>query len=352
MENKRLKWVDSCRGMAILLVIIVHVGQLFPNSTINFISSFAKNGVQMFFIISGYTLFKSIENNKNKSFKPFIIKRFFRIAPMYYLSAIYYCVISTETINIKYLIINVLFLNQFYLPAFNYIPPGGWSIATEMTFYLFIPFLFKKINSLNNSLVYLAGSLTVSISLNMAIYYFMKLYLARTYYISDSLFINNIPTLFLGILLYYLVRENKITLKSIYSFLIAIVLFLYLISKPFSNNYNNIYKLPNNIINYTYSFSLVVFLLIIGIYKLNQNSKIMISLQKIGKISFSIYLVHFTIISLIRNHININYNSIGFTFILIFLIVTFVSYNLSKITYKIELLGQELGNKIISKFNF
>ena len=110
MKRKRIQWIDSCRGIAILFVIIVHVGQLFSNTSINYISSFAKNGVQMFFIISGYTIFYSLEKNRNKSYKSFFIRRFFRIAPLYYLSAVYYSLMSNNELNFKYLLINLLFL--------------------------------------------------------------------------------------------------------------------------------------------------------------------------------------------------------------------------------------------------
>ena len=297
MQKNRLEWIDSCRGVAIILVIIVHVGQIFSNTSINFISSFAKNGVQMFFILSGFTLFYSIDKQNRQSIRSFYIRRYFRIAPLYYISAIYYCVESINSINIKYLIINLLFLNQLYLLAFNYIPPGGWSIATEMMFYFFIPILYKKINSINNSIKYFITTLLLSIGINLAIYFIMKLIFNRTYYISDSLFINNLHVFLLGILLYYLIKQNKIHFNNICVFISALLLFIYLIKVPFSTNYNNIYKFPYSMINYTYSFSVVVFLLIIGIYNTNQKYYIMILFQRIGKLSFSIYLVHFAILS-------------------------------------------------------
>ncbi len=351
MQEKRLQWIDSCRGIAILFVIIVHVGQLFSNTSINHISSFAKNGVQMFFIISGYTLFFSLEKNRNKSYKSFIIRRFFRIAPLYYMSALYYSLMAINKLNVKFLLINLLFLNQFYLPAFNYIPPGGWSIATEMVFYTFIPFLYKNINSLKGSLAYFLAALLISIGANILIYYILTHYYRRPYYISDSLLINNFPTLFMGIILYFLVKQTKIRLNSIYIFTLALILFIYLIKFPYSIEYNNIYKLPNSIINYTFCFSIVVFLIILGIYNLSQDSFLMSIFQKIGKLSFSIYLIHFTIVYQLGQILKTDTNN-GFIFILSIILVTAVSYQISKLTFKIELAGQKFGEKIIAKFNY
>jgi len=66
MTNKRLEWIDTCKGLGIFLVVFGHVFQGHDANT--FIYSFH---MPLFFFISGF-LFKVKEN----SFKPFFKKKF------------------------------------------------------------------------------------------------------------------------------------------------------------------------------------------------------------------------------------------------------------------------------------
>src|SRR4030088_3596129 len=92
---KKYNWIDFGRGIAILLVIMVHTGQSFASS--NLLRSFTESGmmgVQLFFILSAITLFNSYNNRYEKDGtdrnKYFFIRRFFRIAPLYYFFAVFY----------------------------------------------------------------------------------------------------------------------------------------------------------------------------------------------------------------------------------------------------------------------
>ncbi|HEY9657997.1 MAG TPA: acyltransferase family protein [Allocoleopsis sp.] len=82
----KLQSIDSLRGIAILLVILVHTsksveGLSFPISAI---SNYGQMGVQLFFIVSAYTLCLSMERRREERLKEvnFFIRRFFRIAPL------------------------------------------------------------------------------------------------------------------------------------------------------------------------------------------------------------------------------------------------------------------------------
>lgn len=65
MSDKRLDYIDGLRGMAALMVIIVHsanfidVGVL-PNTILNWLK-LGRYGVQIFYIISAFTIMMSIE---------------------------------------------------------------------------------------------------------------------------------------------------------------------------------------------------------------------------------------------------------------------------------------------------
>ncbi|WP_091134607.1 acyltransferase family protein [Flavobacterium anhuiense] len=96
IKLEMLDYIDVIRGIAILMVVITHTAQQglvkLPHLLSVFLS-FGARGVQIFVIASAFTLFRSYKkrNKIEKSpVKNFFIRRFFRIAPIYYLGIIYY----------------------------------------------------------------------------------------------------------------------------------------------------------------------------------------------------------------------------------------------------------------------
>src|SRR5438093_1586486 len=94
-ENK-IRFVDALRGFAILGVMVVHCGQIGANQFPSFIQNIIVNGaigVQLFFVASAFTIFLTYDNRYHQEENPninFFIRRFFRIAPMYYIGIIYF----------------------------------------------------------------------------------------------------------------------------------------------------------------------------------------------------------------------------------------------------------------------
>lgn len=116
------KYIDALRGIAILMVVAVHVSQSNSLKIDDLTRSILNNGskgVQLFFIVSAFTLFMSFNNRYDKESTPILnysIRRFFRIAPMYYLALIFYTnIILIFPPQKDGIILNFLFLH-------------GWSI--------------------------------------------------------------------------------------------------------------------------------------------------------------------------------------------------------------------------------
>ena len=93
----KLKYIDALRGLAIMGVLIVHCGQKgFNDALPDIIQSVILNGahgVQLFYVASAFTLFISLANQDalgKNMWTHFFARRFFRIAPMYYLGICYY----------------------------------------------------------------------------------------------------------------------------------------------------------------------------------------------------------------------------------------------------------------------
>ena len=57
-NKSRVEWIDFAKGVAILMVIVVHLSQTLPlTRCFKEVASFGAMGVQLFFILSAYCLY-------------------------------------------------------------------------------------------------------------------------------------------------------------------------------------------------------------------------------------------------------------------------------------------------------
>lgn len=145
--------IDQIRGWAIFLVLCNHVAawvdQLSPAVAV--FSKLGQLGVQLFFVASAYTLCLSWFSTKPTSHgvARFYLRRFFRIAPLYYVGIGLFALLhyvggsshggEAAAYPWHAALVNGLFLHGFVPFANNNVVPGGWSIGTEMAFYLLFP---------------------------------------------------------------------------------------------------------------------------------------------------------------------------------------------------------------------
>ena len=154
---KKYAFIDGLRGVAILSVIAIHISMVTsPATGYSAIARFGKYGVQLFFVLSAFTLCHSLARTSTPSIpalQAYWIKRWFRIAPLYYLAIPIYFIflklnphatnwILLEDFQLKNITANLLFVHGFIASANNSIVPGGWSIGCEFAFYAVFPFLF------------------------------------------------------------------------------------------------------------------------------------------------------------------------------------------------------------------
>lgn len=153
----RLDFVDALRGWAVLCVMTVHatmwVSADLPDRFHRFVSNGAR-GVQLFYVMSAFTLFLSVARRSSVEKKPlrnFFLRRFFRIAPMFYVALTFSLIHKfavTHTfggVTFPQLAATVLFLNGWHPHWINSIVTGQWSVAIEMMFYLALPLLAKVV---------------------------------------------------------------------------------------------------------------------------------------------------------------------------------------------------------------
>lgn len=150
----RLQWIDALRGYAIVGVIGAHLG-LIPNGA---------RGVQLFFLASAISLLHSWHNRKDGA-AYFYVRRFFRIAPMFYLSIpAFIWLKSTAGAAPTAMQIGATVTGLFWItPDWqNSVVPGSWTIACEVLFYSIFPLLAERLDTFKKSLLALGGSIAVA----------------------------------------------------------------------------------------------------------------------------------------------------------------------------------------------
>lgn len=178
--------LDLLRGFAILMVVLSHSA---PHAT-SVISGlpriafdYGQLGVQLFFIVSGYTMMLTYGGKTDlASAGAFYLRRVFRIVPLFWIAIVFYLTISQgkgatywapEGVSVSDIVLTVFFLQLFSPTAFNSIVPGGWSIAVEMQFYLVFPLVIRLFRQPNGPLACYAVIAATSVAADVV----AKLYL-------------------------------------------------------------------------------------------------------------------------------------------------------------------------------
>jgi peptidoglycan/LPS O-acetylase OafA/YrhL len=293
------------------------------------------------------------------SLKEYFIRRYFRIAPMFYLGIIIYFLANCFFINrfdsslIRYytptgILVNVLFLNGF-VPAYNNtIVPGAWSIGTEMAFYLVFPLLFVWLN--NKKVGYIVKVLLAYTIVVILLLLIQSTLSAIRVLHNDNFwyynFLNQLPVFMWGILLYKQVTQpfvkNQVT--AIAMMITGIVLFFLF------------WSLEQR---FAASFFLVPFFAGMAMFALGcllqRLQYVFKPLNSIGQASFSIYIFHFLITHYLFPYLYESYlfriiKNTSIVFALDFVLTLAVSFGIAAFTRAfIEEPGIKLGNKLIAR---
>ncbi len=211
----RLKWVDALRGYAIFFVLVYHVYQAVPalNLRIQKILEFGSIGVQLFFMVSAFTIFLTLNTAKRKgshSYLAFFIRRVFRILPLYYLTLLINAFLLTRH-SVRFPtaeFFSTLTFTSAWIPSLcPTLVPGGWSIAVEMWFYLVAPLLVFFIKNLRTACYFALGALTFRFVINEGMSTFVasdsKLYPSFLFFWLP----NQAPLFALGIVVFFLYKR-------------------------------------------------------------------------------------------------------------------------------------------------
>lgn len=359
--NGHYGYLDALRGLAILGVLLVHSSQeVNPGYTLRLISGKGALGVQLFFIVSAITLFLSLEAKSKKEKKPvlnFFIRRFFRIAPMFYAGIILYTLLNglgpryfaPNGIKWWFFPMTFTFLHGWHPETINSVVPGGWSIAVEFSFYLIVPFVFTRLKDIRSSLIFILASLLLRSVLSawvtpaVAAFYPQTDYLAGIF--TSAWFFSQLPVFGLGILVYHILKKLPAGKNNLLGW--TLFLFSIFLCVAYLDNASYHDLMPEHVI-YAGIFGLLVISLRLGSISIVDNAVT----QWLGKISFSMYITHFAVILLLQTLFKDGFPLAGnLGLVIFFLLVVLISTAISSITYTfVEKQGIRLGKKVIHKW--
>ena len=309
--------IDGLRALAVLSVLFYHLKISF------FEGGFI--GVDIFFVISGYLITAIILKEKERGtfdLKKFLIKRIKRLLPaIIFVSIVAICfgflILSPDDlINFSRSIIASIFFisNILYWTESNYFNTISefkpflhtWSLGVEMTFYLMWPLmLLLFVKFLNSKKIIFFILITSILSILFIEYIYTKGLVFETdalngffygKYISDTLFYNapfRFFEFFFGCILCFIPKKNFKILTNQSFFILGLILIL---SSILILNYES--KIPGiSLIPAILGTSFILFFNRENFLTKILNNKFMVG---VGLISYSLYLIHWPLISLYK----------------------------------------------------
>ena len=315
-HDRKVLIIDSLRGLSCLGILLYHVRvdlwigwwriRSFPEEYSSFAKSvawlsvptpFLGYAILLFFLISGFCIhFPNTSSNSQPNWKKYFKRRFWRIYPTYIFALILSALISYichhffgDTNWDPEKILRVSTLTQNYPPNKGQFlsNPSLWTIPLEVEFYVLYPVafcLFSKLRSYPLALVsfVLYGT---SIYLN---------YQGFTWFTYTFLFFW--PIWLCGAWVAQLYRDKKIYLIPRFALLLGGTTSLALVVVGHFNNWNPL-------IEYFVWAWFYIFVFVICLRDQNWlvNSparKVFQGLAMLGRVSFSLYLVHFPLLKL------------------------------------------------------
>ncbi|ERH67118.1 hypothetical protein N172_01875 [Pantoea dispersa EGD-AAK13] len=281
--------IQFLRGIAALMVVLTHIahkGQQYGTGSLHWFHV-GGNGVDLFFIISGFIMCVTTHKN-NITLLNFLINRTLRIIPLYWvlsLAALLIYLVHPQLVNSSGGKTGI-FQSFFLIPdGVKFLIQNGWTLSYEFYYYLiFAAFIFltdtKPIRYLGVSLTILVLSLS-------------GLILQPATPLTVFLFSDMLLEFMLGVLGFVIIRKVKLPQVSA---CLMILLGLACVT------YNNLYGTPDLPLGKVINSGLPMFLIFLGSLSLEPwfaagKGQLVRAFEHIGNSSYSLYLIHPFILS-------------------------------------------------------
>lgn len=359
MKLKRLDFLDALRGLAAAYVVVYHM-ILLPDPHL-VVPGWASNvahaggtGVILFFVISAFSLYYTMPLRLKESYPnlSFYLHRFFRIAPLFYAWVFFTIVRDAWYFSAHHSFVLIIESLTF---TFNLIPDGqqgfvwaSWTIGIEMMFYLIFPLVYRYVKDVWKATAFIFIFIMVWLAYQTLIPF---IYEARNASLVDTwTFIRFLPIFAIGGVIYFIVQaihsRGEIKLQaSAGLLLVTVALYSYL-------------ALLNGQLKWFFMDArvwqgLIYGTLVVGLCLNPLRIFVNRFTTYLGKISYSLYLGHTTVVLFLTPVYRYIYASTGYItapFLLCYFLTLAIAIGLADITYRfIEAPGVRLG-KIVYRW--
>ncbi|WP_223650895.1 acyltransferase family protein [Hymenobacter psoromatis] len=352
--HTRFYEIDLLRFLAAILVVIYHYTFIVYNlsnlSPVRYeyfepITKYFYLGVELFFVISGYVVLMSAYK---KTLKQFLISRITRLYPAFWVACTLTFIIIlffgptlqslawSENMHVTKMqyIVNMTMLQHFL--GYSDIDGAYWTLATEINFYFLISLLmsykiFKEIDIFILIWIIYTGAAQLSAATDTPFHY---------------LLIPEYSSFFIAGMLFYVLQNNLMPLWKIYGLLIASFILCVRSAWIEAQVHTRVFHQPHSvtIVALVIAFIFVFFWLIV-------KRKIDMSrfpwLNRLGAITYPLYLLHSNIGYILFQKINYSVNKyfllisiIGLMLVASYLVHVFIEKRFS------SLLGKQM-NKLL-----
>ena len=346
MRENRIGSLDSLRAIAALGVLWIHAWTKFGNPRLHLfgvditsILALGGNGVDLFFVISGFSIFYFYSSDIPLSFKmygKFLLKRWRRLSFAFYsLTAVYIIwlyYVGDHNLIIARSLTSIFYLNSIF-PEFN-ADVSFWSIGVEWQFYLIAPIIFYLQHKIGFKKALLFNSCLMGI-ISIGLVIVLKK--------ESDIYVQQISFRYFefvsGILLAKILLRKNQKIVSSTNILLTSLIITYLgrvfISEPIlnlSSNYYNLFKLVGFLIMGS-GFSGIIYSIITSkgyIKSFFENSK----LGYLGRISYSFYLLHGIVLAITAHYFKLILTTASFwNPVIVFITCSAVLIPLSSLSY-------------------
>lgn len=300
----RLDFIEALRGYAALFVFCYHLA-LIPNPDLELPKWAGKflltggTGVTLFFVVSAFTLTLSMQRRENETnhITKFYIRRFFRIAPLFYV----WIILTLIRDRLMFSVMRpggTIFLSVIF--GFNLIPgkhegfvSASWTLGVEMIFYLLFPLIYRFVNDIWKALGAFLAALTISSIYTFLITNYMPLDGQVLKSFIQFSFLHQLPTFMFGIFAYFF-YDKFIVSKKINNSLA----FLFTSASFFGYSALLDGRL-NFFLDGLYWQTIIYGMFLLGLGAMSLSFFVNRFSRFMGKISYSFYLNHPTLILLL-----------------------------------------------------
>lgn len=181
VPSGRMVWIDVLKGIAMLGVIVIHTfspsfGQLPP--LLARVMSNSARGAQVFIVASAFLAFASAERLAARGPRweaGYVIKRFLRLSPLYYLAIAAYLLANGtgrnfwtggRPITAVNVVAHLTYVNVWWPVWINSILHVEWTIGVLAVFFVLVPAVVRWVRSLRAAVAWFAAGLAVAVALN------------------------------------------------------------------------------------------------------------------------------------------------------------------------------------------